>query len=137
MPWPATGADAGRSRDLVNGLDIERIRPEPDRMMAAVDGMHFEFGMAGTEQSVEIAFSIKLQKIGRIGGGLIGYGPARLSRFIYRISQGHRRLCGSLDDFPYVRAAASGGVIRRDYAGRALPCGKRDRLIPTWGCTLP
>jgi len=73
------------NRALTEDLEIQHIRPAPERMTASPDGMRFEFDIAARGEPANITFSVRPQSIGRLRGevGLIGHEPARPSLFVY------------------------------------------------------
>lgn len=70
---------------LIEGWQIEHIRPEPEHMAVASDGLHLAFKLAEKGKPVEIAFLLKPQGIGGLQGaiGLPGREPAQVSQFVY------------------------------------------------------
>lgn len=88
MASPANGQDRvtiWMSQALVEGLDIERMRPEPARALASPDGLHLEFAVAPTGGAAAITLNVRPQSIGPLEGevGVVGREPARLAVFVY------------------------------------------------------
>lgn len=73
------------SGDLARGVEFVSIQPEPDGMLAAPDGLEFEFRISDPGQPTEIFFSILPHHMGRLEGaiGLADQEPLRLSPFVY------------------------------------------------------
>lgn len=72
-------------RDLVDALEIERMRPQPLRMWADGGGLRLDVAVAEPGRPAEIRVYTKPGRVGTLDGGigLAGREAARFSQFVY------------------------------------------------------